>query len=41
VPRIKYKNFKFKAASLEIIGRANVILTEMAAGGFILTLRQL
>jgi hypothetical protein len=41
MPKIRYKNFKFRLATLELIIKANEIIAEYAAQGFDLTLRQL
>ena len=37
----KFDNFKFKAATLDVISKANEIIEEYQADGFDLTLRQL
>lgn len=39
--KIVYKDFKFKATTLEAIAQANEIITEYSAQGYSLTLRQL
>ena len=41
MPKIKYKDFNFRTATLGIIAKANEIIAEYAAQGFDLTLRQL
>lgn len=41
MPRIKYQDFKFKAATLARIDQANTIIAEYQAQGYDLTLRQL
>jgi hypothetical protein len=41
MPKIKYKDFNFRPATLAMISKANEIIAEYAAQGFDLTLRQL
>jgi len=41
MPKIVYKEFKFRAATMTMIEKANEIIAEYAAQGFDLTLRQL
>ena len=41
MPKIKYKDFNFRPATLAIITKANEIIAEYSAQGFDLTLRQL
>lgn len=41
MPLIKYQSFKFKPATLEIIEKANEIIDDFQAQGYMLTLRQL
>jgi hypothetical protein len=41
MPRIKYQDFNFHAATLRLIETANDIIAEYQAQGFDLTLRQL
>lgn len=41
MPKIKYQDFNFRAATLAIINTANEIIAEYSAQGFDLTLRQL
>lgn len=41
MPRIKYENYNFQEETLLVIKAANVIITEYAAQGYDLTLRQL
>lgn len=41
MPKIKYKDVRFRLASIDMIHKANAILEEYAEQGFTLTLRQL
>lgn len=41
MPKIKYREFKFRPATLAMIKKANEIIAEYAAQGFDLTLRQM
>ena len=41
MPKITYKEYRLKQASLDIINQANQIIREYSAQGFDLTLRQL
>jgi len=41
MPKIKYQEFNFRPATMQMIARANTIIAEYAAQGFDLTLRQL